>query len=271
MMGGLLSIGLPSIDIDFPNETSTGADMRWDFVNRSTGAFFSLFVQAKKLYDHGANWQDHAYDHLDAITGVTGIHQAKVLCDHARAQNASYPLYAFYNQGQSCDLARAAGVSNVDGVSLASGYVIEKGIVGALDAATRGANKRLGALQPKMFSLSELFCPSRFAPFSIMNYWIGPRGFFPPLTFQVTDGRQQLGFELPPRPEDIRQRLVEALQRVAEDKLDAMELPEVPSVASSIPNEVLARIRRRSEGETVDEAPKPYWTITVVSADPRAE
>jgi hypothetical protein len=55
MMGNLLSVGTPAILVDYPNEATTGADMLWEFANRTSGAFFSLFIQGKKLYDRGPN------------------------------------------------------------------------------------------------------------------------------------------------------------------------------------------------------------------------
>jgi hypothetical protein len=76
-MGGLLSIGSPSILVDYPNETSTGADMRWDFVNRTSGAYFSIFVQAKKLYHRVGTWRDDGYNELFHLTGSTGLYQTQ--------------------------------------------------------------------------------------------------------------------------------------------------------------------------------------------------
>lgn len=265
-MGCLLAIGAPTVLVDFPNEAKTGADMRWDFANMQTGAFFSLFIQAKKLHDRGGPWRDHSYDELFYFTGSTASYQAEVLCDYARTQNAAYPLYAFYNQDRSCRLARADGIGNVAGVNLADGFEIERRVLAATTRPLRQTTQKLGALQPLLFFLSDLFCPPRIVPISRAAI---PSGA-PPMVFSPGDGAPTFGFIMPPRPEDIRQRLVELLRRTR-DQVSRSDgsVPNVPPLAQSIPHDVLFRIARHREGApTSDEERAPYWRATFVSIDP---
>lgn len=269
LMGGLISTGSPMIFVDYPNETSTGADMRWDFVNLHGGTIFSLFIQAKKLYARAPTWRDHGYDELFHLTGSTLNFQAQVLCDYTRGQSFTFPLYAFYNQGRSCGLARANRITNVEGVTLADGYEIERRVIAATTAPLQRLASSLGVLQPLYFPIADILCPGVFVPLGIRAYWPGS-GAGPSISFRTINGRWEAGFFLPPRPEDVRERLIEALSRTA--AAAGTKTSEVPPVCKTIPAEVTSRIERHQAGlGPYDEHPAPYWTVTVVSRDPTSD
>lgn len=266
LMGGLISAGSRAIFVDYPNETSTGADMRWDFVNRGGGTIFSLFIQAKKLYERTSTWRDHSYNELFHLTGSTGFYQAQILCDHARGQSFTYPLYAFYNQGRSCGLARADGITNVQGLTLADGYEIERRVIAATTAPMRRSTSSLGALQPLYFPITDILCPGLFMPLGPMAFQPGSDAL-PPITFDYVNGKWEAGFLLPPRPEDIRERLVDALSLAA--TAAGTKTSDVPPVCKTIPQDVVSRIERHQAGfRPHDEYSAPYWTVTVVSTNP---
>jgi hypothetical protein len=47
MMANLKLLGRDRVIVRFPNEPRTGADMEWNFVNRSDGSYYRLLIQAK--------------------------------------------------------------------------------------------------------------------------------------------------------------------------------------------------------------------------------
>jgi len=60
---------------------------------------------------------------------------------------------------------------------------------------------------------------------------------------------------IPPRPEEIRERLV------------ALDLQEVPEVATQIPSDVLDRIGAYGDVERPMVEKSPFWRVTFISAD----
>jgi hypothetical protein len=259
-MGGLISISPPNVIVDYPNEARTGADMRWNFVNWDSGTFFSLFIQSKKLYPTGLNWKSHSYKQLFHRTGPSNIYQAEVLCNWARLAPSTFPLYAFYNPQSSCTLARATGGAHIGGVNLASGYEIQRRVSAAKSPAQKKVVRSLGALSPLFFSLRDIFCPGQFVSMGpVARAPGGDPDFSPSFHFDVTGRR--MGILLPPRPEDVRIRLIEALNRSIENGSGTKF--EVPGV-SSIPREIRARIESRDASFSADER-RSHWTITLIS------
>ena len=153
------------------------------------------------------------------------------------------------------------------GVNLADGYEIERRVIAATTPALEQTTKRLGNLQPLMFFLSDLFCPSLVVPVGPRAFSPGPGG--PSFTLSVHRGRMTLGFAIPPRPEDIRERLVAALAQSSDETESERTAVAVPMVAESIPSDVLTRINRHRSGEpAMEEEGDSYWRVTVVSRDP---
>jgi hypothetical protein len=258
MMGGLLGMGTGVIIVEFPDEPTTGADMQWDFVGRAAGTFFRVFVQAKQLYGSGEQWTRHSYKELLRKSG--GVLQAKTLCNMARSNSFTYPLYIFYNPEHSCLLANAKRPDNLLGVNLADGFRIEALVLSATDRKSRIRNLSLKAIQPHLYSLADLFCPPSFMSVPPMAFarssGLGP-------FFNLPRGASHiLGVSQPPRPEDICERLLRA-RRVIDD--DANQVWNPPSVSHEIPADVLQRIGMRSSGEKGSTHGLDKWRVTFIS------
>jgi hypothetical protein len=165
-------------------------------------------------------------------------------------------------------LARADQVSNIVGVNLADGFEIERRVIAATTPNARGVAQSLGALQPLFFLLTDLFCPTYTVPIGAAVVAGAPFTIVP-----HDDGRPELRFVLPPRPEDIRDSLVAMIRRTRVDMTEDALGRDVPQLTRTIPSDVLLRIaRHRSSRPIADEGRAPYWRVTFVSTDsaPRA-
>ncbi|WP_171233046.1 DUF6615 family protein [Ruegeria sp. HKCCA4812] len=206
LMANIVALGGKNVVVDFPNELSTGADMEWNFVDRSNESFVRLLIQAKRSYGKGKQWRRHSFRELYHQSGASKVLQAKVLCDTARAAVATYPLYIFYVPGKTCKLARLDNALNVSGVTLADGYEIEKLAISASDRKTRTKNRSLNTISEKMFPLQILFCPQSINKIGLVMFSrVAPVG---PLFFDGTS----LGFSIPPTP----QRICDAINRLGD-------------------------------------------------------
>ena len=177
-------------------------------------------IQAKRLYGRGANWQHYEYKQLLHRGG--GRLQAAILCDAARREAATYPLYTFYNPARSCTAARNAGVNTVEGVNLAGGYAVERLVTTAITSSQQQNCKRLKAIEPLMFSLAKLFCPHSLhvvGPFSYVGRNVGP--FF----IANVDGDRQMGIPVPPMPEEFEMGLLALTLRKCQTLL--MRFPQM--------------------------------------------
>ncbi|MGE3907159.1 MAG: DUF6615 family protein [Reyranellaceae bacterium] len=269
LMGSLITAGERRIIVEFPDEPVTGADMEWNFVNPSDGTFFRILLQAKQCYGTGRKWTRHGYKELLHTAGSGTKLQAVAICDTARAEAATYPLYIFYHPESTCRAAGAAGFTAVTGASLADGYLIERLVTGATTRTLRTRNKSLKAIAPLLFRLSDLFCPVtilRAGPLALSP------GRFPfPLTAGREGGRTVLGVPVPPTPAAIRERIVRSREAVAEAGEKAVaELTGVPAVTDQIPDEVLAVIERARVARPLDRGLRK-WRVTFVSASRRDE
>jgi hypothetical protein len=150
MMVNLQNLGSDQIIVDFPDEPTTGADMEWNFVNRSNHTFYRLLIQAKCAYGNDALLSRHTYKYLSHRTA--GRYQADILCGTARnALYPTYPLYIFYNPAHTCVVARDVEGPMIEGVNLADAYYIRS-------FATMG-RRHIPDIRPYMHSLTRLFCP----------------------------------------------------------------------------------------------------------------
>lgn len=217
MMVNLQNLGSDQIIVDFPDEPTTGADMEWNFVNRSNHTFYRLLLQAKCAYSKDALLSRHTYKHLSHRTA--GRYQADILCEAARnAGYPTYPLYIFYNPAHTCVAARDVGGPMIEGVNLADGYSIRF-------FATMG-RRHIPAIRPYMHGLTRLFCPrddhARIPrPAAVRDYLMH---------------RGSVAFGL---PEDILKAL---------DADDHIMIP--PEVGTAIPEDIQARIE--NTGAPVD-------------------
>ncbi|MBU0583095.1 MAG: hypothetical protein KKB66_11335 [Alphaproteobacteria bacterium] len=264
MMGSLITAGSGRVIVEFPDEPATGADMEWNFVNPADNTFFRILLQAKQAYGEGMKWRRHAYRELLHTSGTGTKLQAETLCDTARVRgSATYPLYILYHPAHTCALARKDGVTDVAGVNLVDGYVIERLVKAAKNRALRTSNKSLRVIAPHIFPLSDIFCPPTILPAGPVAF--APGSFPGPFYALSAGGRRVIGIAIPPTPSDVRNRL--AGRRGAQNVKDA---PAVTEIASEIPDDVQA-ILGRARGSGRDDAPEEIrrWRITFVSASPR--
>ncbi len=264
LMGSLMIAGGRRIIVEFPDEPVTGADMEWNFANPDDGTFFRILLQAKQSYGAGSVWTRHGYKELLHTVGGGPKFQVSALCDTARGNAATYPLYIFYHPKSTCVAARAAGLRAVTGASLADGYIIERLVVSAVTRTQRTRNKNLKTISPLLFPLSRLFCPSTVRE-------TGPMAFAPgrllfPLMIGREGGRRIAGVPIPPPPIVVRNRIADirkALTDAGESALD--KIPAVPKVVEEIPADVLAAIERAKTGQPPDGSAR-HWRVTFVSA-----
>jgi hypothetical protein len=267
LMGSLITAGGRRIIVEFPDEPVTGADMEWNFANPDDGSFFRILLQAKQCYGEGGIWTRHGYKELLHTAGSSTKLQAVALCDTARAQAATYPLYIFYHPASTCAAADAAGLTAVTGASFADGYLIERLVTAATTRTLRTRNKSLKTIAPLLFPLINLFCP----PTVLVN---GPQSFAPgllmlPMAIGREGGRTVLGTPVPPTPSVIRNRIAASVEAMAESgKTAATELSGVPAVAKQIPEDVLETISRSAIGRRPGRGLQ-RWRVTFVSASPR--
>ncbi|MBX3497519.1 MAG: hypothetical protein KF769_14885 [Parvibaculum sp.] len=274
MMANLITMDAASrMVVEFPVEPVTGADMEWNFVNPDDKTFFRIHLQAKQAYGDGAIWTRHNYRELFHTVGSSAKLQAELLTESARKSSVpTYPLYIFYNPSRTCELARAGGAPHVIGVTLAEGYFVAILAKAATNRRLRALNRSLGMLAPSFFSLSDLFCPPSILP-------LGPFAFAPkrtwmPLYISRNKGRETVGMPIPPRPQEIRERLVELRAHfdLSSGSHFAGEFPEVPKVGDVIPDDVQAILDRRDHGDFQPLADNLCrWRVTFISASPSEE
>ena len=158
------------------------------------------------------------------------------------------------------------GVSHLAGVNLVDCYLIERLVKAANTRTLRTSNNSLGMISPHIFALSEIFCPPTVLP-------MGPLAFVPggapvPLYPVVSGGRRIMGVAIPPSPAEVRNRLADRFHRRA----GIHDVPSVPEVSETIPDDVMALLSRVGEKGTHDETLSVNrWRITFVSASPLAD
>ena len=267
-MASLVPLQSEGIIVEFPDESRSGADMEWNFVQGDWRTFFRVYIQAKRLYGNGDKWTRHTYRELYHTSGKGGPLQAVVLADHARkAGPGCFPLYAFYNPRRTCELAAADGKHEVLGVNFADGYVIEALVKAATNRTLRTRNKNLRTLHPLLFALSDMFCPPTTTPPRPMARVGGVFRF----VVDLDTGRGRIGITTPPGPETIRSRLAAQRERIMEilsaENEEAMEdLPPVPEIAGEVPADVQDILRRHREGmPSSDRNELNRWRVTFVS------
>lgn len=178
------------IYVDFPDETVTGADMEWNFVdvgNKITS--FSIYIQAKRLY-LGREWEKHYYNEIFQKSDCT--YQVDTLTKETRKDRCIYPLYMFYNHGDVCEELAERDDVNVDGINLMNGYVVEAlvKIEKKRTPYARPINNKLGVLHPMFFLLKDFLC------------------------FPLLWGRYASFPEPIPHPQDICDRLIKQREKV---------------------------------------------------------
>lgn len=158
LMGAMVAFRPLGIQVKFPNEQRTGADMEWIFVRRDGSARFHLLIQAKKIYLTGKKWESKSFPAIFHRVGHSGPLQSDVLLQEAILRPATFPLYMFYTNETICEQAKSAKVA-VDGVSLASGHRVNSLVKQKLSGSINHSQAcSLSALHSQMFPLSRLLC-----------------------------------------------------------------------------------------------------------------
>lgn len=266
LMYSLIVAGERRVIVEFPDEPITGADMEWNFINEHDESFFRIVLQAKQSFGNGGVWTRHCYRELLHSSGKGPKLQAVALCDTARSNEATYPLYIFYTSKNTCESARSAGLESVSGVSLADGYSIEVLATNATTQQLRTRNKCLKTIAPLLFSLRSLFCPP-----SILE--AGPYAFAQEFAFPIVvarrAGQSVIGIPIPPTPKEIRQRIVDVRAAMVQAHHELTALPDVPAVSHRIPDDLLPMLEPSARARAPAAKGLKLWRVTFVSAGPR--
>jgi hypothetical protein len=230
MMVNLQNLGSNQIIVDFPDEPTTGADMEWNFVNRSNHTFYRLLLQAKCSYGNYALLSRHKYKYVSHRTA--GRYQADILCEAARnAGYPTYPLCIFYNPAHTCVAARDVEGPMIEGVNLADGYSIR--------SFAMMRRTHIPGIRPYIHSLTRLFCPP--------------------------DDHARI-----PQPADVRDYLMHRASvsfRLPDDILKALDADDhimiPPEVGTAIPEDVQARIE--GTAAPVEGTLLRRWRVTFIS------
>jgi hypothetical protein len=268
LMADLIMLGGRRIAVEYPNEMVTGADMEWNFVNEDKGTFFRVLLQAKKAYSDSDNWKGQSYTQLFHKSGNSGKLQASVLCDAARAAPPStFPMYIFYNPGQTCRLARRAACDKVEGVNLASGYEIEHLVTSAATTYQQRVNRSVATVSNLLFPLTAIFCPSTLREVGPFAY--AGSQYSMPAMISFGGGLPSLGIPQLPTPETIRDRILGMIQ-FSSRPIDDSYSPTKPTVevASEIPDDVLQLLEQRSALAESAVRIGPRWRIVFMSSEP---
>ena len=272
LMASLVALGGGSVIVEFPDEPTTGADMEWNFVNPDDKTSFQILLQAKKVHDKSTDWRRHSYRELFYRSGPSKILQVETLCKAATSRTtansfATYPIYILYNSTTTLNLTRAGGATNVLGVNLCDGYLIYMFANFARPKSARSTLRTLDCLHPFLFPLTRLFCPSNILPIRPMSF----AGSMPAI-LSFHKGHTTAGQPIPPRPDQIRERIVREQNRVLElfpnEDVD-FSLPEVPPVHNTIPDSIQRVLDNSQSPGSFERERLPFWRVTFVSATPR--
>lgn len=203
LMGGMLAFDQLGIEVDFPDEPKTGADMEWMFRRKDRSSYYRLIIQAKKLGGSGRVWTRRSYPEIFHRVRSSGQLQSDLLVQEARMQPATVPLYLFYTNETVCDLAAQDG-KKLYGASLVDGELINRLVNGRVKGALKVSEaSSLKALQPNMKPLTKLLCSEQETPKTRAQFESGDLLFF------VSSERMKVLYTGVPTPEHIRARLLD--------------------------------------------------------------
>lgn len=158
LMGGLVAFRPLGIEVYFPDEPRTGADMEWLFRRKDGASHYRILIQAKKLGGSGKVWTRRSYPEIFHRVRSSNQLQTDILLREARSLPATVPLYMFYTNQSVCDLAAKSG-SVLHGTSIVDGQLVNDLVHGRLTGKlTAFEATSLKVLQPKMDPLSKLLC-----------------------------------------------------------------------------------------------------------------
>lgn len=272
LMNNLMVLGGGLIIVEYPDEPITGADMEWNFINRDSKEFFQVLLQAKRLSEAKPSWRAHRYKELFYRSGASKTLQVQTLCSAARSRSTStYPAYIFYNLASTCQSAYDDQATRLEGVNLCNAYIVARLASLSSSKTMERRNSTVGTLYPFLFSLTDIFCPSNVRPLGPLAF--SPPRFSMPIILSFGLGRPSLGLPLPPRPDQIRERLLDQQRRVSEIFRDdgvMIDLPMVPEVSTSVPSHLEYLIESRAD-TLPRSSPIDFWRITFISINPTDE
>jgi hypothetical protein len=179
LMAGLVPFEPFSILTDFPvDESATGEDMDWEFVNThptATRRYLRLHIQAKRAhpYPHGRpaprNWWYPSLDHPVRPKPPAGTpkppkgspkppalygYQHKLLVDHANSLGCCVPIFMFYHPNRSIP-PPTASLPHVEGVNWMFADTIPENVS---SKAWPAADKLMAKWRSSFHPLHELLC-----------------------------------------------------------------------------------------------------------------
>ncbi|MBN8978642.1 MAG: hypothetical protein J0I08_19390 [Rhizobiales bacterium] len=221
------------------------------------------------MSDTGPDWRKHRYKELFYRSGPKKILQVETLCGTAVGRSkATYPAYIFYNLQKTCNSAHVAGAKNLLGVNLTDATVVRALAAASPSKWYERKHSAVSALYPFMFSLADLLCPSNIQPLGMMAF-AGSK-FSIPAMISFGDKGPMLGRPIPPRPDQIRSRLVEQrnkLKSLLKGFDVAIDLPEIPEVSREIPQDLLPLIDP-GYAQGIASSSISYWRATFISMNP---
>jgi hypothetical protein len=167
LMAGLVPFEPLNIMTDYPaNESLTGEDMDWEFVDEHAldgRKYLRLHIQAKRAHlSTGKKNPYWLYRELDHAVGpitkglAKPLHgsQHKLLVDEAKKIDGCVPLYMFYHPGSALDPA-STGLPRVEGVNWMFADIIPENVT---TGRWSSEDKKLTKWRPHFHPLSDLLC-----------------------------------------------------------------------------------------------------------------
>jgi hypothetical protein len=125
------------------------------------------------------------------------------------------------------------------------------------------------ALYPFMFTLADILCPSNVQPLGPMAF--AASRFSIPMILSFGRGSPTLGRPLPPRPDQVRDRLIAQRSKSIEISRESgapIKFPDIPQISTDIPPELASLIDGPSH-RGPSELPKiSHWRATFISMNP---
>ncbi len=266
LMANLVTLGGTLVRVEYPDEPTTGADMEWNFINRDNNEFFQILLQAKRLTESNRGWDKNWYKELFYRPKTSGILQVDTLCQTAK-NRASYPCYILYNYAEACRLAHHAGALNFLGINLVEAHLIQRLATASSTAKLAKRNSSVGTLYPLLFPLTDIFCPSNLRPLGLMAF---AGRYTIPTALSFGPGGPTFGVPLPPRPDQVRNRLLDIRKKVSEVGDRAIDLPRIPDLGL-VPPDLRYLVEELDWDGTTYSKGLDHWRLTFFSYNPTDE
>lgn len=233
LMMSLVGLKTFGIQVDFPDEPTTGGDMDWIYtapLEVNGGRYLRLILQAKRAkLTQLKSSAYYYYHHLDH--GTPAGQQAQTLVAHASTSpdgKATLPLYILYHPISA--LAPAArGRPAIEGVNLIFAHYVAPVVLGGCEKK----EKKVDYWRDRFMSLSEILCwpavvtePRTPTAPGVTQFMVGSaQAVLPGLTG---------GFH----PDLVARRLREQRERTASSAVPGAPLPPAIEPADNIPPDI---------------------------------